>query len=287
MAFTQKLLSASIEMATGTFSGGSNTAQLSGLRMSLQATFPGGESQGSAELAIWGLPLSMMNQLSLVGTQLAQIKKNKISVFAGETGGQMSLVYQGEIICAYVDAAGMPDVPFRLSMSPGIFAAVQPVKPISIQGSADVSGLMSNIAKQLGLTFENAGVMAKLANPYFAGTAWTQALAIARHANIDVTFDRGTMAIVNPKQARQGADVLISASTGMIGYPAFIQAQVIVRCLFNPNVKHFGQVQIQSDLTPANGTWKVNMMTLDLQSNVPHGKWEMILVCVPGSSGTP
>lgn len=286
MAFTQKLLSASFDLAQGVFSGGGNSAKVDGLRMALEAQFPSGESQGSANAVIWGMPLSLMNQLSTMGTQINQAAKNSASIFAGETGGQMSLVYQGTIFAAFVDGAGMPDVPFHFSMNQGNFQAVQPAKPISIKGSADVAGLMSNLAKQMGMTFENAGVVAKLANPYFPGTAWQQALAIARHANIDVTFDRGTMAIAAPAQARAGGPVLISKETGMIGYPAFVQNTVIVRCLFNPNIGPLKEVQIQSDLTPANGMWKVINMTLDLQSNVLHGKWEMILTCVTTKSGT-
>lgn len=287
MAFTQKELSASFELSQGVFSGGKNAASISGLRMALLAQFPGGESQGNAELSIWGLPLSMMNQLSTVGTQINQVGKNKISVFASESGGQQSLVYQGFIVSAFVDAAGMPDVPFRIQTSPGLFHAVKPAKPISIKGSADVAGQMQTLAKQMDLTFENAGVKVKLSNPYYPGTAWQQALAMARHANIDITIDRGTLAIADPKKTRQGGDVLISKETGMIGYPAFSQNVVIVTCLFNPSVKHLGQVQIKSDLTPANGKWKVVNLTLDLQSQIPHGKWDMILQCTTIEAGTP
>ncbi len=77
-----------------------------------------------------------------------------------------------------------------------------------------------------GLTFENAGVVAKLANPYYAGTAWTQMLQIARDAGIDVYVERNNMAIVAPASVRQGDATLISPETGMVGYPAFNQAAI-------------------------------------------------------------
>lgn len=286
MAFTQKKLSASFELAQGVFSGGKNAASISDLRMSLIAQFNGGESQGNAELTIFGLPLQMMNQLSTVGTQYNQVSKNKMSIFAQEGDGAQNLVYQGQILSAFVDGAAMPDVAFRVQLTPAIFDAVKPAKALSIKGSADVASTVQNLAKQAGMSFENAGVKAKLSNPYFSGSVIQQILAVARHANVDVTFDKGTCAIVDPKKSRQGTTPLISKETGMIGYPAFTSAGIIVTCLYNPEVKHFAEIEIKSDLTPANGKWKVINMTLDLQSQTPHGKWNMILETTTPSSGT-
>ncbi len=40
-------------------------------------------------------------------------------------------------------------------------------------------------------------------------------------------------------------------------------------------------MQIQSDLTPACGTWAINYVDLELDSMVPHGRWFATL------SGTP
>ncbi len=88
-----------------------------------------------------------------------------------------------------------------------------------------------------GTCFENAGVTAKLANPYFGGTLLTQAKAIARHAGFDMFIDKNTMAIVPPKKSRSGGAIVVSPETGMVGYPQFNQAQVIVTALYSPEYK--------------------------------------------------
>ena len=287
MAFEKKRLRVQFSLAQGVFSGGGNAATIENLRMTFVGYYPGGADQGTAEVSIWGLPLSMMNQLSTVGTQINQISKNQISVFAGEDGGAMSLVYSGSITSAFVDANAQPDVAFRIIAAPGTYQAVKPAKPISIKGSADVAGMMQGLASDMGMTFENAGVNVKLSNPYYGGTPWTQALAIAKAANIDVTFDRGTMAIVAPNKAREGDMPLFSKDTGMVGYPAFNQASVLINSIYNPTVKHYGLIEVKSDLTPANGKWKVNNLTLDLASQMPKGKWFMLMECVIADSGTP
>jgi hypothetical protein len=286
MAFSQKKITVEFDLANGQFAGGGNMAEVSGLRVSANIVTTG-QGSGTAEISIWGMPLSLMNQLSTVGTQFNQQTKNNIAVLAGDAETGQNLVYSGNIIYAYVDAQAMPDVCFRVSSSPGAFPAVKPIPPLSIQGSGDASQMMKSLAGQMGFSFEDAGVKVKLANPYYPGTAWTQALAIARDGGFNFGVDRGTMVITPPGKARAGDAVMISPQTGMVGYPMFEQAQVIVRALFNPAVKFMGLVQIQSDLTPACGTWQVTRLEYQLEAMMPHGKWFMLLACIPPVSEAP
>jgi hypothetical protein len=137
---------------------------------------------------------------------------------------------------------------------------------------------MGKLAQQMGLTLENNGVSVKLQNPYYGGSPWTQAVQIARHANIDMYVDRGTLAITPAGQPRQsGGTPLIAASTGMIGYPAFRDAAIIITSLFNPAVQVGGQIQVQSDLTPACGTWYVTHLMYNLEAAMPHGHWFQVM----------
>lgn len=277
MAFTQKLMTTQFDLANGQFGdGGGNTAEVTGLRQSWKIE-KAGNGYVAASGSINGLPLSLMNQLSTTGSQIQQINKNGVSILAGDAETGQSLVWKGNIISAWVDAQAMPQVSFRITAGPGTFAAAKPIPPTSIQGSADASELMSNLASQMGFTFEDAGVTTRLANPYLPGTAWTQAMQIARHAGFDWTIDRDTLVIVPSGKARTGDPILISKDTGLQNYPIFQDALVIVRVLFNPAVKWGALVEVQSDLTPANGVWKVFRIFYELETMTPHGKWAMIL----------
>jgi len=133
----------------------------------------------------------------------------------------------------------------------------------------------------MGLTFENNGVSVKLSNPYYSGSPWTQAVRLAQHANVDMVVDRGILAISPRGKPRSGDAVLISPETGMVGYPAFRENSIIVKSIFNPAVKVGGQIQVESSLTPANGTWIVNRMVLDLECLMPHGRWFQTIEATP------
>ena len=286
MSFKKKLINVSIQMTEGNFQGGGNTATISGLRVSASIENAGGPSQGSAHIAIYGLPLSIMNQLSTVGPSMS-IKQdnNNVAVYAGEEGGQMALVYEGSIHLAYVDAQAMPQVAFRIESVGRAWDAVNQVTPVSHSGSTDVAGMFSALAGKMGLTFENNGVNVKLMNPYYSGSPWAMATRMARHANVAMVVDRGVLSIAPAGQAREGAAFLISPQTGMVGYPNFNEASVIVKALYDPALKYNGQIQIKSDLTPANGTWTATKIVYDLESLVPHGRWFMTVTGTNGQIG--
>ncbi len=275
MSFVRRIIRVSFDLANGEFEGGGNSHVVEGLRTFATIEDTGGPTQSRLELAIFGLPLSVMNQLSTVGTQYNKQYQNGIKVEAGDAESGMTLVFQGNIFTAMVDAQSMPQVCFRVVGMPGPFYANKPVEPVSVQGSADVAGLMSQFAGKMGLSFENYGVDAKVANPYLPGTTWTQMLSLARTAGINVIVARGKMTIMKPEATRPGT-ILVSPQTGMVGYPGFNQNNVIVASIFRPEIEYGSEIEVESDLTSACGKWKVNRLELLLESEVPNGKWFMI-----------
>lgn len=287
MAFTKKLINVGFSLSQGVFAGGGNSAQVTGLRVSADIEMNGAPSTGTMHLAIWGLPLSVMNQLSTVGKQKTQQGKNEVQVYAGDAESGMSLVYSGLIFDAYVDAQNMPDVCFRLTGSPGGgYHAAKPVPPTSKSGPQDVSSMIKDLAGKMGLKFEDNGVNVKITNPYYPSAAWNQALAIAQDANIHLYVERGTLAITPIGKTRNG-NVYISRETGMVGYPAFRQAQVIVKALFNPAVSVGAKMTVKSDITAANGEWMIIQIIYELDSIMPHGRWFMTLVGTDTGGGDP
>ena len=110
---------------------------------------------------------------------------------------------------------------------------------------------------------------------------------LAEDAGFEWIMDKGVLAITLPGQTRAGDPVLISPQTGMVGYPTFVSPNIVVKALFNPNVKYQDLIQVQSELTPAYGIWKVIKLDLDLEAKVPHGKWFLIAEAINAKAVTP
>jgi hypothetical protein len=256
-----------------TFAEGGNQITLTNHRATAQIKKAGGLSMTECQFRIYGMSLSLMNQLSTLGRLPLAGRNNAISVSAGDDDTGMGVVFQGTITNAWADFKASPEVPFHVVAQSGMAGALAIAPPSSFTGSASVATIMSGIAAQMGLSFENNGVTAQLANPYFPGTLYAQAQACAQAANIDLVIELGVLAISPKGQPRGGQVPLITPQTGMIGYPAFTGNGIAIQTLYNPSITFQGLIKVESELTPANGQWRVYSLMHDLAAEMPGGPW--------------
>lgn len=228
---------------------------------------------GTLSMDVFGMTLSMMNQLSTLGFVITQVRRNTVLLEAGDDQNGMATVFIGTITNAYMGGDAAPDVPFRVEAHTGLIEAVSTSPPKSYSGATDVAVVMSSLATQMGLTFENSGVSVMLSDPYLYGSPRNQAMSAAKAANINWIIDNGKLAIWNKGQARGGEIPLISPTTGMVGYPAFTSKGIQVKCLFNPSIGYGGKIKVESQLEPASGEWVVFSLAYKLDSQVPNGSW--------------
>ena len=274
MALVQRLLTVTFTQANGTFQkSGQNTTTLSKLRMKAKIVKAGGTSMGTAQLEIYGITRSDMNALSTLGMQYILTGRNTVSVQAGDVNG-MTQVFSGGITNAWADFQSSPDVVFHVSAQAGLAASVETGPPSSYKGPVDVATVMGNLAGKAGLTLENNGVKTKLPTSYFYGSLRNQIVKCAENAGIGHYIDDDKLAIWPANGNRQGDTPLISPSTGMVGYPAYVVQGIMLKTIFNPAIKFMGQVEVKgSILTPANSVWNVYSLGHDLNSMVVGGDW--------------
>jgi len=129
------------------------------------------------------------------------------------------------------------------------------------------------MAKAANLQFENNGISTKIMNPYYPGTAIQQISALCDHAGLEHIIDNGTLAIWKPGSARQGSGATVSPSTGMVGYPRFNAQGIDITAEFQPTFVYGQNIQVQSSITPACGTWIIYSLEYDLESETPNGRW--------------
>jgi hypothetical protein len=276
VTFQKNALQVQFSLANGVFAGGGNTLQIGyPSRISARIGNAGPPSQGQLDLAVYGMSLSDMNQLTQLGTQINLVGQNTVIVSAGNADdtNSMAKVFEGTVAYAWMDAQDQPNVVFRAQAYAGLYHKVAPAASTSINGSADVVTLMQKFASQMGLSFENNGVSAKVSSPYYSGSLMMQAQACAQAAGIEMDVANGTLAIWPTNGSRQGSPIDISPQTGMIGYPIVNQGGIRVKTLFNPSLKRGGTINVTSQITPASGKWNVLNLDIDLEAMVPGGNW--------------
>jgi hypothetical protein len=276
VSFVTRHLDIQFQLAEGNFEGTNfNVIALSNIGASANISKNGTPSLNQLELIVRGMTLSQINQLSTLGKPLPAYRNNIVTVTAYDEGGPKTVVFTGTIQESWFDPNGIPDATFNVSAFGQLMPNVTPAPPVSYTGPTDVNEVMSYLATLMSLNFVNDGVSGVvLNNPYFAGTLMTQARACARAGNFIVDFDDNRMTILPKTGVKSGSPTMVSAETGMVGYPAHTDQGIAVTTLFNPNLVFKGAVQVKSTLTPANGLWAVFSLVHELEAGWPGAsKW--------------
>jgi hypothetical protein len=257
---------------------------VSGLRAKVTVTMGGSADYGGMDCSIYGLTSSMTNQLSTLGQLIPEVRRNFVTVSAGDKSTGLSTVYQGVIFTGVADYASMPNNAFRIGSPTGGYQSVQPIPPTTINGVADVATIMSGLAQQGNLHFENNGVQQQFFYPYFPGAIKQQIERVAAKADINCIIDptTNTLAIWPKGTARGSLIPLISPDTGMIGYPTFNSSGIVeVTSVYNPSIRFGQRVQIQSSIPAACKQWDIISLAHELESLVPGGSWRTRVSLVP------
>lgn len=272
-SFTKKKLVAVLSLVgKSTFGEGANTKVVEGLRMQASIRKEGFPAKGTMDLSIYGMPENDMNALTTLAFRPMRVYYHQVKLLAGDDSG-LATAFQGEIITAAAAYNSAPNLPFRITAAEGFYTAIATSRPRSFKGGASVASVMEQLAKDMGYAFENHGVKGVVANPYLVGSAYTQAAQLATAANIEFGIDDGVLFIAPRNGPRAGEVPLVSAATGLKGYPTFDKSGIHFECLYNPALRLNGLVRLESAVKPANGTWRIFSLGHNLSSEDPGGQW--------------
>lgn len=272
---------------------GGPSINVTNLRMSVHVQNSGNPAACSAQIKIWGLSPSIMNQLSTLGLQINLISKNTVVVQAGNAGSSLSTVFQGTILDAYGDYEGQPDVPFVMIARLDGFNAAALAPPTSFPQPFDVATAMASFARQMGVQFINSGVQMTMPPMYFTGSLQDQVNKLKEMARIGAGYPNFTALEIWPLNGSRNTPSVPTISPqnpdGSIGYPSFTQQGIIVKTIFNPLISLGGMVNVESSVLSAiaqvqqqrgltfPSQWTVVKLDLALESQLPHGQWMSVV----------
>lgn len=262
-----------ITLGTGTFGGSDNNQIiLQGFLAAMHVDKAGGLQMGTLRAKIFGVSQANMSSITTLQWKPQTWIPNTIEVFAID-GAAETQVFAGNIVNAWGDYSRMPDVYLHIQAQAAFFGAIKTSKPKSFAGTIDVPTVMSQIAAELGYTFENNGVTTQLSDVYLPSTGLEQAKELAKAAKCDLYVDDRVLAITPPNVPRKSLIPVISPATGLVGYPTFDGIGVNITALFNPSVVFGGAIKLETDVPQAAGEWVVTSVAHMLESEKPGGAW--------------
>lgn len=255
---------------------GSFTA--SGLRAIASIQSYSGPLGVQAQVKIWGLSMSQMNLYSTVIPSAinAELPNARLTVEAGDLGGNLSKVIDASIFQSFIDLTGVPDSAFSVQVA-GIYAAANTNGAGSWSGSQNAEDLISALCAGT-YTVKNNGAHAVLQNPSVpADSIINQVEDIASAAGFQWSWGLGnTLEIWS--QDGMIDDVLVDVGPKtdppMVGYPTYWPLGLIIQSQYNPEVQ-VGRVMnvVGSSIQKANGRWKITNVRHELSTMLPKGPW--------------
>ncbi len=273
---------------------GGGPADKNGLRISAQITRPGAPGLGEANVQIYNLPLTLINQIGTLGVPYVyMVGANSITIEAGDANTQPTTLFKGTINSAYVDFAGSPESIFNISAQAISLFGAAPATAIGYNGAKSVSTLLQTLASQMGLTLINnfpEGNAPLLSCPYLHGSLRDQVRSIAQDAGLSWNIDdvKSTLTIWPKNGSSTLTDSIIPILApppkgNMVGYPSYTQQGIKVRAEFNTAFEYGATVEVKSSLTQASGNWVIYYLDYDLECQTPNGPWFVNLeMAAPG-----
>lgn len=257
-----------------------NGKTFEGLRTIARISKAGGNYYGTAEIIIYGLTKSNLNELGTLGFVYRPEIQYAVSVEAGDDINGMSLIFFGFVTQAWADLTNMPDVPMYI-LAQGSTAPMNvgnKTPPTSTSGPTPVAPVMQKLAAAGGMGFENNGVTAMLDGLYHWGSPWKQIKEIADAARVTVVQDDGVVAAWPEDSVRQGDTLIVDKKHGMRDAPIFTNFGIVVKVEFSRAIKLGTQMSVTSEvLYMANGEYRILGIDYDLAAELPNGNWFAIL----------
>lgn len=267
----QKTLRVTVILGEGEFEGGGNTKIFEGLATQVRVTKAGLPEKNSAEVRIFGLKLPDMEQLTFLSFLPGEYRKNHILIEAGDKGGELSVVFKGDITAAAADFSTAPDVSMKFQALTAGWSVLIADSPTSVQGEETAENLIKGFAQQAGYNFINEGVTESVKNATFNGSPVQKAEQVAEEVGAELLIDDETWTLM-PWDKPRGDAVLLKADSGLIGYPSFTQDGITCTCFYNPRLKLGGQIKIESIVPRSTGYWKITKLSHELAAYT-EGRW--------------
>lgn len=265
MGFTKKKIEVSVQLEDG----GSLTLSEFACDASIEKM--GLPDKNKAKVSIFGLSMQTIEQLTSLAFLPLTYKKNKIIIKAGDENN-LYQVFMGDITVSHGVGQGAPDFALEIEAQTGFVAAMTAQAPETVDGKTQASGIVEKIMTPFGFTYETqGGDDVELQNAVLQGDPLRKAHLAASQAGRELVVDDDKVFLLPESGVRQGAAVELSVETGLVGYPNFTSEGINCISFFNPNIQYGGELNLQSALPKASGTWRITKVTHNLSAGKAGG----------------
>lgn len=247
--------------------------KVTGLRALANVQAVSGRLGVSAQVRIWGLSLEQMNTYSSKISSGVGIDEFSLIVEAGDQYNGMHKAVDAAIWRSYVDFGDAPESSFVVSVADQMYKSAKPMAANSWPGAQNAEDMISAVCAAGGYTFINYGAHAVLRNMSTYGSAIDQIDDIARAAKFSLYLEGSKVWIWKQNTPIDAVIIETGPNAGMVGYPQYWEAGLIITMLYNPDVRVGRMLKVTSSIPKANGTWSIIQVNHDLGTMFENAPW--------------
>ena len=192
------------------------------------------------------------------------LKKKKISIYAGRVTTGYSLIFKGDIRQA--TPSQPPDISLTIITYTGDSAKFETTSRSGGE-MIKLSILAKQIANDLGLNLVFEATDKQVGSYSYTGSKIKEVEKLNEVGGINAYVDDDDLIVRNKNVPQKGYIFDISKKNGLIGLPLINERGVSFTILFNEQIIIGSKINLTSEINPtANGSWCVYKITYDLQN---------------------
>lgn len=274
----KKIIRVTLTLADGTktfTAQGDNRLRSTGLAISTNITYGNGAISPTAQITIYGLPMSAMAPLFRVQWNTMSAILNTVKIEVGEQGGELTKAYEGNITFATINMNAAPNVALVITSQMAVVEKMRATPPITIPDGEDAAKRIGELAKEMGYQFENNGASHIITDTSLNGSNLEKIEKLASMCDFDLYVEQGLIVICKKGTARPVKIPIVTPKNRTLnGYPEPDQRGISFNCLYDPMIKFGGIITIKDSLIEiANADWRIYGLVSTLEANIPQGKW--------------
>lgn len=255
---------------------GNNKITISEARATVSFQSSGNLFGTQVSVNLFGLGMELMASLSSKAMGLFGSDTERISmkIFVGDTA-----VFSGYMTSSIANMNSVPNTSLMITATANADLQNKPASPFSFSGPTPVKDVINAICKSGGYSPVMVGLDGLVVtNPHYEGSVFDQLQALCDAMSISMSVMPPAISFWPQNSVKDDVIPLISPEHGLIGYPIFSNGGLMFQTQFSTLLTTGRNVQIQTSLPHASGTYRLTSVTHELSSWLSDGPWHSICI---------
>lgn len=253
---------------------GNNKISIDNVRSSISLQSSGNLFGTQVSANLYGLSMELLAALSAraMGNYGPGTESVSLDIFVEE-----NKIFSGFMNSSIANMNRVPNAALIINATASYELQNKVMPPFSFGGPIPVTDILTAICKPVGYEPLITGLKNPVAtNPHYSGSVFEQLSGVCHDFAIAMSVMQPKISFWPSESKRDDVIPFVSPSHGLIGYPIFSNGGVMFQTQFSTLLTTGRNINLETSLPHAKGTYQLTSVTHELSSMIPDGPWHSI-----------